>query len=99
MRLRDAPTHTPTPVDLDPATAPRCAVLVADPDTIHEHEDWFAAPLTPPARRAVEVCLGQCPVRGECLRAAVSLPSERDHGILGGLHRTDRDRLRRRARR
>jgi WhiB family redox-sensing transcriptional regulator len=45
------------------------------------------------ARRAKTIC-DSCPVRVDCLEAAIATDSHHDHGIRGGLSETARNALR-----
>ena len=52
-------------------------------------------PGTPKADRAREIC-NDCPVRNQCLAWALTLDSNEDHLMLGGLTEQERRRLRKR---
>lgn len=48
-------------------------------------------------RQALEEC-DSCPVKGDCLRDALTRKSHDDHGVRGGTMARDRDRMRKRKR-
>ncbi|ANH49903.1 transcriptional regulator WhiB-like [Propionibacterium phage PFR2] len=52
-------------------------------------EDWQAPDASPQSERALRVCRG-CPVRLQCLAAAMERP---EAGIWGGLTESDRERV------
>ena len=54
-------------------------------------------PFFPPsgvsAAPAIRICL-DCPVRAECLEAALAVPYVEDYGVYGGTTRYERKRMR-----
>lgn len=46
--------------------------------------------------RAKNIC-ATCPVRTQCLQAALEWPEAEDHGVLGGLDEWERKQLRRKS--
>lgn len=66
----------------------RGACRDADPDLFHPEKDRRRK-----TKKAVAICRG-CPVRVDCLEAALGVPESRDWGVFGGTTRQERSQLR-----
>lgn len=81
-------TPAPDAHDDDDEPAPACSDHPSlDPD------DWFGDAKTSPAtRRAITVCMTDCPVRATCLEQVLTF-SEQPVGIWAGLSQPERARI------
>lgn len=61
-----------------------------------KNTEWWFADRGTQYRQAKEICNG-CPVRNACLHEALAVPHSEDYGILGGLDREEREKLRKRG--
>jgi WhiB family redox-sensing transcriptional regulator len=65
---------------------PACTAPGVDPEL-------FFPKLGGTAKPAKRIC-ARCPVKALCLADALAIPAAQDHGVRGGLTRTERRRLR-----
>lgn len=62
----------------------------------HDPDLWFTPQGSPEMVDAKNIC-ATCPVRNMCLNTALDIPEPDDWGVLGGLDKAERGRLRRKA--